>query len=613
MTLQLASLDAPSAKPEIVNGRYKIPDPITGKSRMWTRATTFAKSMADEYHLTRWKLRMTATGLVVRKDLYAAVASSLPKDPDFPTKDEKARLNDLCDDAMDAAGSAKGSNLGTALHDFTDAVDSGRTMVIPPPWDADIAAYRAVMEASDYTILPQHIEQVVTVPSLSVAGKFDRILGYAELLRIGDLKTAKGLDLGWGEIAIQLALYAHAETIFDPATQTHHEMPAVDQDVALVMHLPVGQATCKLYEVDIAAGWEAAQLALGVRNWRKRSDLAQQINLLAGDPAHISQPLAVVTSTISSFSPDPFAGLPGDDGRPQTDRTSTDPAFDPTCQRCDLARHTCHGCGADLGHGIEVCAKCKRAWLLERREAVIAIEGGREALAANWPAGVPFLMATEDHTLDQLEQIQRALTVAEGLVVAPLPDDDPTDPRINVVAKDDPRVADVVARLKLLPPDLLAAVEAGGKKAKLPNFSRGPITEAHLGAVTELLAAAETEYAPRATQISNALALAAEHGVSEAALCAVLGVRSARHIHGFHLQLLDDLADAINHPDRVVVERDGALVVDQPASLLAAYGNDRSRLWRAGQQAAKANGMESPKDSDAVLAHPLLAAVLLAV
>jgi hypothetical protein len=70
------------------------------------------------------------------------------------------------------------------------------------------------------------------------------------------------------------------------------------------MHLPVGKATCTLYEVDIAAGWEAVQLAVAVREWRKRNDLASQIPAVSPavrtangpDPADTTTPLPVVSA-----------------------------------------------------------------------------------------------------------------------------------------------------------------------------------------------------------------------------------------------------------------------------------------------------------------------------
>lgn len=582
MTAAFASPDItpkPVDEQLVVNGRYKIPDPVTGKSRMWTRATTFAKTMADNYHLDLWKQRNVACGLVLSPDLYALVGAAMPADMADQTSEERSKLNDLCRDASKAAGSAKGSNLGTALHSFTDAVDSGRRAHIPAPWNADVAAYQATMRLHDIGIDPQWVEKVITCDRYNVAGKFDRILNYKGRPTIGDLKTAKSLDLGWGEIAIQLALYAHADTIFDPGTGTHRPMPEVDHDVALVMHLPVGKAECVIYKVDIAAGWEAAELAAGVRNWRKRSDLAQQINAITKTddaPVHISTPLAAVVDNLVVVA-DPFEGLPTADG-----------------DRADLTK--------------------KRDWLLERRAVLIDIPGGREALARNWPAGVPTLVATDTHTGGQLLQIQNALSAAEAEVLAPFPEhEDPTDPAVMAVANDDPRVVDLIDRLKKLPPDLLAAVESLTKKAQVPSLSRGRLTEAHLQVVEPLVAAAETEYAPRATRISNALAVAAERAVSEQALLAVLGVDSVRRIHGPLVGHLDTLADAVGL--NLLVERDGVIVVDTPASILGAepYRDSRKAVLDAGREIARTHGFESPKDSDACLSHPLIAAYLAAM
>ena len=43
-------------------GRYLLPDPETGAERAWTRATTVARTLADEYGLTKWKLRHGGQG-----------------------------------------------------------------------------------------------------------------------------------------------------------------------------------------------------------------------------------------------------------------------------------------------------------------------------------------------------------------------------------------------------------------------------------------------------------------------------------------------------------------------------------------------------------------------
>jgi len=50
----------------------------------------------------------------------------------------------------------------------------------------------------------------------------------------------------------------------------------------LVLHLPAGEGRCTPYLVDVAAGWEAAQLCAQARAWRARRDLARSLEVEAG-------------------------------------------------------------------------------------------------------------------------------------------------------------------------------------------------------------------------------------------------------------------------------------------------------------------------------------------
>jgi hypothetical protein len=201
-----------------------------------------------------------------------------------------------------------------------------------------------------------------------------------------------------------------------------------------------------------------------------------------------------------------------------------------------------------------------------------------------------------------------------AMQLAAIANADPTDPRNIVVANDDPRVLDLKRRLEMLPPDLAAGVRAENARAKAcPNLNTGRVTVAHLAALEPIVAAAEAEAMPRAKRITEAFELAEAYGISEAALCALLGVAEVKAICAEALTLLDIVADAICLPDRILVERDGVIVVDQPAAVLAAYDDSRSALLKAGRTAALAHGIESPKDSDAVLAHPILTAAVAVV
>jgi hypothetical protein len=76
-----------------------------------------------------------------------------------------------------------------------------------------------------------------------------------------------------GKIAMQLAVYAHS-LAYDPDTGGRTET-GVSLDRGVVIHLPAGEGRCELHEVDLAAGWEAVQIARQVRDWRKRKDLSR--------------------------------------------------------------------------------------------------------------------------------------------------------------------------------------------------------------------------------------------------------------------------------------------------------------------------------------------------
>lgn len=267
-------------------GRYMLPDPETGKERAWTRATTLASTLADTHGLNRWQMRMVAKGLGMRQDLLALAAAA--------HVDDKDTLDRVAADAKEAAGSSAGANSGTALHSFTEAVDRGEDRAVPDPWRADIEAYCTTLVAHRVTVHPEWIERIVLCPRFAVAGTFDRILTLADGRRvIGDVKTGKDLSYSWGEIAIQLALYANATHMWNGTAW--ERMPVVDPTEAVVIWLPVGRGVCELHTVNIVDGWEMAQVAFNVRKWRGRKNLARPLVLVT--PAEVTERLGRHVST----------------------------------------------------------------------------------------------------------------------------------------------------------------------------------------------------------------------------------------------------------------------------------------------------------------------------
>jgi hypothetical protein len=254
-------------------GRYLLPDPETGAQKAWTRVSTVARTLADEYHLGLWAQRMAIKGLAARPDLIAAAAAA-------DAETDRDTLDSIVTQAKDVAGSRAGANMGTALHSFTHRLDRGEALAdlrAPAPLDADLAAYAVALREGGYGTYRSWIERVVVLPELGIAGTFDRILsqlpgqGKHPELTIADLKTGRTLEYSWLEMEMQLACYAHGALLWDPVARTYAPMPAVDLARGLIIHLPVGRAAPQIYGVDLVKGWANVQLAMAVRAARTAS------------------------------------------------------------------------------------------------------------------------------------------------------------------------------------------------------------------------------------------------------------------------------------------------------------------------------------------------------
>jgi hypothetical protein len=253
-------------------GRYLLPHPSTGIDTAWTRVTTLARTLADEYGLNQWAKRNVAKGMSLRPDLIAGAAAADPEE-------DKSTLEHIVKQAEDAAGAKKGANFGTAFHQAAQRVDRGeslKAMTLPAPIDADVAAYVAKLRECGLRIIPDYMERIVIIPELEVAGTLDRIthqmpgVTKSAPLSVLDLKSGKDLSYSWLEIAIQQALYAHASHMWDKPNQRWIPMPAVDQHRALIAHSPIGKGRTDIYGVDLIKGWAFAQLAAQVRLARKQ-------------------------------------------------------------------------------------------------------------------------------------------------------------------------------------------------------------------------------------------------------------------------------------------------------------------------------------------------------
>lgn len=245
---------------------YKLPLPSDpkGPGKRWTSATTFAGTIAETFALQQWSQRMVALGMGRRPDLCALASAA--------EDDDNKTLQDIARKAIDAGGGTRGSTMGSAYHRFTEVAEDGRIHEVPEEYRPDIQAYLDKLQAARLTTAPELTEQIVVLPEFMLAGQLDRILRtVSNQLLIGDVKTARYVDYSYGEIAIQLAIYANATHIWDPQTETFRAMPPVRKDKAVVMWVPVGRGQCELISIDIAQGYRMLQTCATVRKWRSQS------------------------------------------------------------------------------------------------------------------------------------------------------------------------------------------------------------------------------------------------------------------------------------------------------------------------------------------------------
>lgn len=271
----------PEPDPLIKRGRYQIVPANGGNPKPHTRVTNFAKKLEDEYGLTQWKMRTVMLGTAMDAGIGAmALANS----------DDTRELDGLVEKAMNAARANVRRETGTALHRMTERVDAGEKGLKFGQYEKDMQAYTAALESIEARI--ELIEAVIVHEPLGLAGRLDRTVlllapdggsmaigGDPPYRRyIADLKTGEDLSYSWGSIAVQLAIYAGATTIYDPKTKKHSPMVEVDQGRALVIHLPPGKGKATLYWVNLEAGRYAIELTQKLQAWRKGTKSLVQID-----------------------------------------------------------------------------------------------------------------------------------------------------------------------------------------------------------------------------------------------------------------------------------------------------------------------------------------------
>lgn len=304
--------DVPQTEPSRDRwGRPLVIPPNGGKAIAYTRATTYVGVLEDTYNLAQWQKRMVAAGLAQRPDLQLRAASlGLQPQDDAEKGKWKRAMDEVTEAATEAAASSAAATIGTAIHALTERLDRGLDVgVVPAQYQPHLKAYEEATR--DFTAI--HIERFTVLDSLKIGGTPDRILqipGHDKLI-IGDVKTGS-VEYGTLKMAMQLSVYAHS-LIYDVQAGRRQQIGDVDQERGLIIALNAQTGRCELLWIDIAAGWEAVQVATQVRAWRARKNLTQPYQrptlAVVPDPITPDADAALIAAINAATTPDELVQL----------------------------------------------------------------------------------------------------------------------------------------------------------------------------------------------------------------------------------------------------------------------------------------------------------------
>lgn len=260
------SMDEPGADehPYIRNGRYWLPND-DGQVVGFTRATTIAETLENQYALTNWKLRQAVRGVGLHPSLGARAGAPSVDDPRY-----KETLWGVVKDALAAAGSDSGADSGTALHKVLERVDRGESLdAIPEYFHPDIIDYRRELEQHNITILPEYIERTVKCKYYDVVGTLDRVVRLEDgTYAILDIKTEIDPKKYPHAKSIQFAIYAAARLAMDSSTNQYETMPQIRTDFALIAHIRPGSGKCEILSIPIDVGLWGLRVSIEARAWQ---------------------------------------------------------------------------------------------------------------------------------------------------------------------------------------------------------------------------------------------------------------------------------------------------------------------------------------------------------
>ncbi len=240
------------------------------QTETFTRATSHAKTLDDSTALTDWRLRGTVLGLARNPELLDSLNLDGAEHISELSFYDKLTLSGISNKAMRRVGGDDGSDFGTKLHGYLQAVLEGVLTFeqVPKELQPYLVVLFAAMRQHGLNFVQGMVERTVFIPATGMVGTFDflALTPQGELV-IGDLKTSSSINFSWLAIAIQLAQYANAKLMLSWNGAHWEAMPEVSKVYAIVASVPKDEPspTCRIYYVSMTLGSEMMEIATRVR------------------------------------------------------------------------------------------------------------------------------------------------------------------------------------------------------------------------------------------------------------------------------------------------------------------------------------------------------------
>lgn len=484
---------------------------------------------------------------------------------------------------------SKAADRGTTLHALLEARLAGQQMMLGV--DAAAEPYVPAIDEMLATLQPELVMAEVVVISRpsevapsGYGGTFDHILRIGGELWLTDLKTRKPgkWDDVYDDEAAQLAAYGRADYAI-----VERDSAAVRLELPPLAHLGViaiAPDGWRLHEIDVA---------VAERTFSAMADLwdAMRAKHVVGFYTPAATPTVAPDGLPANPEFDIDEDVAGGSSGIDLQDALTEARIDDDGQAAAVATVFP---GAEVMQRGDWVRPDRTVWIKDRVRAIVAVDGGAQRLQLAWPIDVPGLK-DHDPTDDEIDLVAEACTKVEAALQMPFGDTDPKvlePPKVvepvvppapsPKVAADDPRIAELGARLEALPPDLRDSVLGHARRQLVPRFGTGQATEAHLDLVVGLIEAGEHDHAERralaaahvGSMPENVTADAAVGWVTKGAHC------DADRLTADEVEQLGSLADALEL-GHVALQPDGTLAVCALTQWWSACGGKRHVLAHA--------------------------------